>query len=492
MKKLIVLFILFLIAVILFSCADTDSQQSETIDGTVTEKDVPENETEEPATEKLMPDLPEINFGNIDFTFLSTCNWESSYLAFPLVFVEELNGEIVNDAVFMRNIKIGEQYGVNIKEIDRTGQAGAGWDIISRGVAAGDTTYDAAFIGTHDVCKLASEGYLHDLFGVPYIDLDKPWWDARAKRDLSIANKMYFTNGDINLWNNECTFTILFNKKLIKESELESPYELVKNHKWTIDKFYEMSKAATKDLNGDGVIDVEDQIGLLMWQNAIHGINVSSGGKIATVIDGKIELTLYNETTVAAVSKFTDIMSDRTASINMYTSGGNDLATQKFTSDEGLFFTQYIRTVSVLRDMETDFGILPYPKLNESQKDYYTNVHDHGNTFLCIPQTAADLNMSGIILEALAAESMHSVKPAYYDVTLTGKFFRDDESKEMLDILFSTRSYDIGLYYQFGDYTTTFYTMINNLDTDFISVYERTENKAREQIEKINQLFQSR
>lgn len=82
-----------------------------------------------------------------------------------------------------------------------------------------------------------------------------------------------------------------------------------------------------------------------------------------------------------------------------------------------------------------------------------------------------------------------AITPAYYDVTLTGKYFRDEESRAMLDILYSTRTYDLGLLYQVGEYTQTFLDMVNNLKSDFISTHEKSESAALNQIDKINDTF---
>jgi hypothetical protein len=495
MKKFLAMLLLAAIAMIsVLACSQNDAEKDNGAEKTNNDDNAineSEDGTEEPATEKLPPDLPDINFGDVDFVVLLTGNWESSFVSFPYVVAEELNGEIVNDAVYMRNVMISEKYGVNIKEIDETGQAawgtGNGYKTISKDVLAGNNSYDAGFIATYDICTLASEGYLHDLFEAPHIDLDKPWWDARTKRDLLIGNKMYFTNGDVNILNNECTFCILFNKKLIQDYDMEVPYELVKTNKWTLDKFFDMSKAASKDLNGDGKMDSNDRFGLLMWQDSAFGVNIGAGNKIATVENGAIELSLYNENSIAVYSKYLEFLQDKTAYLNILNMGGKEI--EMFASNQALFHTRYITTVSLLRNMETDFGILPYPKLNENQKEYYSNIHGYGDSFVCIPKTAENVEMSGTILEALAAESMNSVTPAYYDVTLTGKFFRDDESREMLDILFSTRVYDVGLFYQVGDYMNALLDMVNNQKKDFTSTYEKNESKAREQIEKINRIF---
>jgi len=48
------------------------------------------------------------------------------------------------------------------------------------------------------------------------------------------------------------------------------------------------------------------------------------------------------------------------------------------------------------------------------------------------------------MLEALQSESAKTVRPAYYDIALKTKYTRDDDSVEMLDLIFNTRVVDIG------------------------------------------------
>ena len=490
MKK-IFLTIILLCAVIFPACSQNGGGADK--GDTVTERR-DDTETAETVTEKEMPDLPgSADFGGADFNVLLSSNWASSdrLITFPYIVSKELTGEVVNDAVYMRNVSVSEKYGVNITETDFTGQSswgtGIGYQTLKKGVLAGDDYYDAAFVATYDVCNLAAEGFLNDLLGVPYINLDKKWWDSRTKRDLLIGDKMYFTNGDINILNNECTFCILFNKKLINDYNMDSPYELVKDSKWTLDKFAEMIKGVSADLNGDGRMDSSDKYGLLVWQDSAFGVNVGAGGKIATVTDGKIELSLYNERSVIVYEKYLDFLKDKTTVFNINTNTCDEIS--MFANDQALFHTRYIATVKLLRNMETDFGILPYPKFDEGQKSYYSNIHGYGDAFVCVPKTAGDLEKSGVILEALAAESMYNVTPAYYDVTLTGKFFRDEESRGVLDILFETRIYDVGLFYQVGGYTDSLLEMMKNLKNDFTSTYEASVSKALVQIDKINQTF---
>jgi hypothetical protein len=139
--------------------------------------------------------------------------------------------------------------------------------------------------------------------------------------------------------------------------------------------------------------------------------------------------------------------------------------------------------------METDFGILPFPKFNEAQENYYSVVNPYTGVMLGIPQSAEDLNRVSIILEALAAESRYTLQPAYYDVALTRKYTRDEESEEMLDIIFGSRVYDIGGVYSFGNVFLDFIELSRNNDRNIMSFYERRIGHMERDIERVVEIF---
>jgi hypothetical protein len=109
--------------------------------------------------------------------------------------------------------------------------------------------------------------------------------------------------------------------------------------------------------------------------------------------------------------------------------------------------------------------------------------------YVCVPTLQEDAERTAVILEALAAESRYTVRPAYYDISLKTKHSRDDESQEMLDIIFSTRSYDFGWYYKFGNYDVGILDLYRKYNKDFTSMYEKSLAKAERDVQKINDLF---
>jgi len=92
--------------------------------------------------------------------------------------------------------------------------------------------------------------------------------------------------------------------------------------------------------------------------------------------------------------------------------------------------------------METDFGIIPYPKYDINQENYVSRVEYYMT--MQLPITNPDHARAGVMLEALNSESAKTIIPAFYDIALKTKYARDDESSQMLDLIFSTLVVDIG------------------------------------------------
>jgi len=135
-----------------------------------------------------------------------------------------------------------------------------------------------------------------------------------------------------------------------------------------------------------------------------------------------------------------------------------------------------------LRAMETDFGVLPTCKFNEQQENYYTYAEQNG-LVIGIPMNA-DTDYAGLITEALAYESGTTLMPAFYDLCLTSKVLRDNESEGMLDIIFNNRVYDIGYIYGIGTLPTILNTLTSSGKTDFVSQFEKAQGSIEKALEK--------
>jgi len=169
----------------------------------------------------------------------------------------------------------------------------------------------------------------------------------------------------------------------------------------------------------------------------------------------------------------------------------NDVMDASFMEGRILFTNAGMNRVSLFRSMDTDFGIIPSPKFDETQPQYLDTVSPYQATTLSVPAAAADLEQVGIITDALCAESHYTLIPAYYDVQLKTKLARDDDSGEMLDIIFSTRTFPLDLMYGWGDLATLFANAMKTNNTNITSAVEKNAPKVQKAMQKTIDAYNS-
>ena len=476
----------------LISCAKNENVATENNDGT-TAQDGNNTDTggepQETTEAKLLPNLSEADFGGYEFKILTRTSTDLDWLDWiPRdVFAEAETGETINDAVYKRNTYVEDMYNFKISQLftDNFGNA------IKKSINSGDEAYDMIESPMRDAPGFAQTGYFMNLHEVPNLDLKQPWWDQGATAALSIGGKLYSTSGDILMVNNDTCAGIVFNKELLKDLGLDDPYPIVKDGKWTSERLYDMCKNAAKDLNGDGqMVYTDDRYGFIGQRDTLISFLHSAGEYIAQKdADDLPYITFGSERSYAAMEGCFKIMYDMNITHNAHHLEGKvpgiyPVSEEMFMGNRALFMWVRLRIVENLRSMDKDFGILPLPKLDEAQADYYTDVISYTGCLVCVPVTASDPARTGHILEAICAESTYTTMPAYYDVTLKTKMARDEDSSDMLDIIFNKRVWDIGESYNFGDFSWQLIALSMKNDTNLASLFEKREPAMQKAIDK--------
>ncbi len=305
---------------------------------------------------------------------------------------------------------------------------------------------------------------------------------------------LFFTNGSLTAAYSQSTFVIYINNTLAKQAlGGVDVYETVREGKWTIDKLTEWAKTVSADMDGDGVQTYKDRFGLYVWDDSVMGMMGASGTKVATVgSDGKLSLTLNTTNGFNMFNKFTDIAYNEEYALTYqrYTNSFN--VVNAFQEDMALMWATSNTNTAKIREMDSSFGILPYPKLSEDQSRYYSTIAPYNSQFLCIPYIydEDEMNFIGVITESLAYYGKTITWPACYDQTLKGAFARDDGTLDMLDIIYSNYIYDIGYYYQIGKYHDGLMNLIRGKQTTFSSMYESSKASAESRLEIINKAYE--
>ncbi|MHB1153000.1 MAG: hypothetical protein ACYCWE_18215 [Eubacteriales bacterium] len=432
MKRFNALFILSSVLFMLFAgCAETPDTGSSDISEIINNSTADELIVDE----KYYDNLPDENYEGFSFNIYTRENTTHYKML-----VTEQNGEVINDALFLRNSNVAERFNVVFNEDTYTDETRARTVIM-----AADDSYSIMNVRCSASNTLATENLVYGINQLPYVDLDKGYWDKELTEALSIGGKSYFAIGATNLSTYDFMAVMLFNKQLITDYGLESPYELVKDGKWTLDKFGELGAAVVSDLNGDGLMDTNDQFGLLgVSKFAQVSLLTSSDTMMIKLVGGYPVYEMYSdERFIAAFDKIFAVCTDNNSWYKT-TDNSNEGTTyvNMFRENKGLFLCTIFYYIDILRDMETEFGIIPFPKFDEKQERYRNRISFY-DTFV-VPITATNLDRTSIIIEALTCESMNTVIPAYYDIALKTKYTRDDESQEMLDLIMVNRVLDLG------------------------------------------------
>lgn len=478
-KTLCILMALMLVCVSLVACNDNSGTVSESPDVSST------------GAEELFSHLPDVNYaegGNpSEFVILTVGDWAGSYKSVEIC-SNELAPELLQEAVIERNARVEERFGVKITEI-RTGDISGMINDIRSNAATGGDMYDVVMPYMTDAATLAVEGLFYDLNADDTIAFDGAWWDQSAKETLSIDDKLFFITGDLCLLAYDCTHCLVFNRDLATENDID-PYKLVYDGEWTLDKMLEISKGITRDENNDGVMDLDDVWGCLINSNFTTSMFLASGERLTTKDSDDLPvIAVMGERQISVFDKIFNLCSnasvghiDSSANISKYSSVWV-ASSEAVASKRALFRAVAVVDIFEVADLDCNFGVLPTPKADAEQENYYSNVSAICATCVAIPKTNKDYERAAIIMDAMAQASTDTVKTSYYDNLLKLRKLQGEDDEKMLDIIFDGRVYDYGILFQWGTINTFMNDIAFSGTNNFQSKYDSIEGSIETAID---------
>ena len=475
MKRFTSAFLILLLAAapILQSCGSSQTSDSTTAPDAGTTAPAPETD--------YLESLEKKDFGGADFVI-----YAHEAEAFPNLGSGELNGDVLNDALYNREKDIGDLYNVNIidKGISDRGQLK---NDVQNCVLAGDEAYQLIMTSMADgINTLMPNGILYDLASLPHLELSNEWWNQNLNRNLNFSGHIYTATGAICRVYYNTPIVTVFNQRLAEDYGYGNLYDIVESGAWTIDRFAEFMKVGTEDINGDSVMNDADRYALLLDEEDGKALFVSAGGRLTEIDkDGGYYLDLASERNLSILDKIVKVFGDRS---NSYFVASLDATNEKmFMESRATFLLISMgNVISHFRDMKDDYGIIPMPKLDESQDDYIT----YGNPwFACgvaVPANCSTPDMTGFVMEALAYISYRDVVPAIYDITLREKLTRDEKSKVMLDLIYRDIYFDLNSIYNFGNSANSLrQAAVGSSKTEFATTYAGIKSSAETALKNI-------
>ncbi len=409
-------------------------------------------------------------------------------------------GDIVNDAIIARNFAVEEELNCTFaptRHDDYYVDA-----IIRPQILAGDTSFNLYSGCQWILAPLVLENCFVNLLDTG-LDFTSDWWAAAYIDEAAVGSGARFLcGGDISLSMLQWQSCMFFNKQVYADlfGDPSEMYTTVLDGGWTLDRLASMGKTVYSDLNGDGTADDGDRysVGVHVGNLTDHfafdsGFRITErgGDKVPVLVVGSEKNAEFTQKLYALYYEnegthiFPPTVETRTTTLP-----------GKLKNDELLFAPGWFHTTAYLRDMKGDFGLIPYPKLNDLQDRYLSLVHDTAPVY-AIPLTCPgeEAQKLGYVLEMMAFLSWRDVAPVYYEVALKVKYVRDsdDAALKIVDMVHDGATTDFGYIYSYAldQIGTVMRTMMQNKSAAFASEWAKMESAVTAKFDSLIGLYQA-
>ena len=403
---------------------------------------------------------------------------------------DDMTGVTVEDIIYERNKAVEERLGITITGI----QDANAIDKVITAVSGNSADYDVLVESCWRSAPKFTGNYFRNLRKTEYLDFDKIWWNQSFNEVVEYNDAQYGVTGAMVLSLYRRTHVTVFNKDLFTDANQTFLYEYVENGTWTLDKQISLVPLFHHD-NGNSVQDqTGDVYGFLSndfiyvdpyWAACeVEIISKNSDGEYEWVFDSaklydmaEKVLELYYGTDDGSYIETDDNLSERTV-WDMFAAGSGAMATVCISALED----------AAIREMSQEYGVVPIPKYSESQKTYYSQMHD-GFTIASLPNTVSEsrADMLSAVLEAMGSTSYRIVRPVYYDTVLRTQIAKDPQSAVMMDLIINNIRIDPGFVYShnMGSFHQGFQQLVAGGNNDTISRYKRLTTSAKRNLEKL-------
>ncbi len=444
LRWLVLLMAVLMLCPLLFACKKDSGGGDQT-------SEVPGSETENPYRDNITE-----TFADTEVHFVSrSFDW---YRKEVTVAQEDIE-DPVDQSVYNRQCEVEERLEVLIENhlIDGTGTAGYSVvvDAVRQDEMAGTHYYDIAVNNMYHTMEVVTDGLFKNLYEVPNVTLTQPYYSQYYNEQATVSNKLFSTTGDASLTFIKFALVTFFNKKIQVNYNLENFYDVVKDGDWTIDYQYNIVKDMHTELDDDGVRSAGDLYGFVTNQVTCVDPYTSSLklDMVGRDTNGKLISVAQNNTAhfTEALEKILDLYGcDGAWVLSHKTDDGEyEDAKKMLAADRALFTTLRLEACEdyTLRDMTSDYGIIPMPKFNAEQEQYYSYCHDLFSVYcVCNSIEEKRLPAVGATLEVFFSQS-ESCRHNLFDVALKYKYQRSEEASQMLDLIIDNVKIDAGWIY---------------------------------------------
>ncbi len=505
MKRIIALFLaLVTLLLCLGSCAETAGSDETTkgdeiatpvgTDGETVpvETDPPTDEWGRPYVESPTPEGTKLEDGTVITVLMrDSATWNRE------LFSESENGDMLNDEIYKRNLKLEEDLNFKFDFIKSGTKEESQRTIIAEFESGGSSGLDIVMNYAYYSTGAALRDCYANLHTIDTLNLENPWWNQTYVEAATIKDQLYFVIGDLNLSVVDRSLAIYYNATLANTLQIGNLYDVVLDGSWTIDKLLEYTKDTWVDTNQSGTIDLPDNIGIIsiLGSEAYDGFLTAFGVDIlAKNNDGGLDVIWDTEKVSNAIDLQITLFNNNNGAF-LHSNHG-ELCT-KFTNGESLFWLYTIyassSTNQSLRSMDDTYGLLPIPKYNTDQQNYYTTAQDAYN-IMSVMSTSKQISAVGTVFEEWNYRSYMDILPVYCEVIMKTRYLKDVESGMIFDLILDSIKFDTGMVYgsELESIATSTRSIVKSGVNSFASTYKVKQRAYTTRIKQLKKYFDER
>ena len=413
--------------------------------------------------------------------------------------------DFVDEAVYTRQREVESRLDLLVenKMIEGGGKEGYSKvvDAVRTDQMANTRLYDIAVNNMYHTMEIVTDGLFMNLYDVPNLTLTQPYYSQYYNEQAAVSNKLYSTTGDASLTFIRFAMVTFFNKKLQADYKLDNLYEVVEDGEWTIDYQLSLVRDMWVDKNDSGTKDNNDLYGLVT--NNVTGVDPYTSafrmdmvgrdmnGRLINVVEGN---TAHFSN---AISKILDLYGSEGTRVLAHKADDGEFmdAKRMFAQDLALFTTLRLDACEdyLLRNMTSDYGVIPMPKFTADQDQYYSYCHDLFSVFcVCGNIDEKRLPAVGATMEVFFSQS-EKCRHNLFEVALKVKYQRSEEASRMLDLIVDNVNIDTGWIYsgKFNDFALLIRDAVQKETKNFSGYWRMQGSGFVTRIEELQEAFDS-
>ena len=424
------------------------------------------------------------------------CHTEKTY-QISVNGADEITGDVVMDAVFNRTAAVEERLNITFDLYCEDISWQDYGTKIENTVLAGDTLWDMVYTKGNSSIQMGRDHLYLPLQDMQYLNLDQPWWWKEANDEMSLDGKTKrYLLGDLILDNLHSGIRVVyFNKDIMTDigEDVDAFYQTILDGNWTMEEMMRLTEKAYVDIDGNGEMNLGDRFGCYIGEKyMVYGMSCAHEVQRQSRDENNYAYADFDldraQVSLDSILKFV-YNTPGTWFVN--NNDANRIDETCFVSGNALFAYNLLSFSfeENTRNMESPYGIIPSPKLDEQQEWYKTLVTNAG-TFVTVPITCTKTNI-GAVLEALASESYRSMVEPYFEIALKTKYSSDSYTSQCLDIIRDTTYKSILTEYDANNSGYMEYNLIMANSNTIASEFRRITSASNNNMKKIYAAFES-